>query len=102
MPRPASGWARRSGCSIGTGTPGRGDTPFIEVVPREHPHAVRAKSGYRRVYVSDELDRLYGEYVWRLCEAGANPVTDDFDAGYVFVNLDREPRFAPVAPGVGL
>jgi integrase len=77
---------------------GCGDTPFVEVVPREHPHAVRAKGGYRRVYVSDELDRLYGEHVWRLCEAGADLGTDDFDAGYVFVNLDREPRFAPWRP----
>jgi integrase len=77
---------------------GRGDTPFIEVVDREHPHGVRAKSGYRRLYVSDELDRLYGEYVWRLCEAGADLATADFDASYVFVNLDREPRFAPWRP----
>lgn len=77
---------------------GRGDTPFIEVVDREHPHGVRAKSGYRRLYVSDELDRLYGEHVWRLCEAGGDLATDDFDATYVFVNLDREPRFAPWRP----
>ena len=80
---------------------GRGDTPFIEVVDREHPHGVRAKSGYRRLYVSDELDRLYGEHVWRLCEAGADLARDpaaDFDASYVFVNLDREPRFAPWRP----
>ena len=77
---------------------GRGDTPFIEVVEREHPHGVRAKSGYRRLYVSEELDRLYGEHVWRLCEAGADLRTDDFDATYVFVNLDRDPRFAPWRP----
>jgi integrase len=92
---------------------GRGDTPFIEVVDREHPHGVRAKSGYRRLYVSDELDRLYGEHVWRLCEAGADLAgadlagadlagadlaAADFDASYVFVNLDREPRFAPWRP----
>ena len=51
---------------------GRGDTPFIEVVAREHPRGVRAKSGYRRLYVSDDLDRLYGEYLWQLCEAGAD------------------------------
>jgi len=77
---------------------GRGDTPFIEVVSRDHPHQVRAKSGYRRLYVSDEVDRLYGEYVWQLCEAGADLVTEDFDATYVFINLDREPRFAPWKP----
>jgi site-specific recombinase XerD len=77
---------------------GRGDTPFIEVVARDHPHAVRAKSGYRRLYVSDELDRVYGEYVWQLCESGADLATEDFDASCVFVNLDREPRFAPWRP----
>jgi integrase len=77
---------------------GRGDTPFIEVVPRDHPHQVRAKSGYRRLYVSDELDRFYGEYVWRLCEAGADLVSEDFDATCVFVNLDHAPKFAPWRP----
>ena len=52
---------------------GCGDTPFIEVVPREHPHGVRVKGGgYRKLYVSAELDRLYGEYVWQLCDAGAD------------------------------
>jgi integrase len=59
---------------------------------------VRAKSGYRRLYISDEVDRLYGEYVWHLCELGAELVTDDFDASCIFVNLDREPRFAPWKP----
>jgi integrase len=77
---------------------GRGDTPFIEVVPREQREEVRAKSGYRRLYISDEVDRLYGEYVWHLCELGADLVTDDFDACCIFVNLDREPRFAPWKP----
>jgi integrase len=77
---------------------GRGDTPFIEVVFREHPHEVRAKSGYRRLYISDDLDRVYGEYVWQLCEAGADVAFGDFDSACVFVNLDREPRFAPWRP----
>ena len=77
---------------------GRGDTPYLEVVPRDNPHEVRAKSGYRRLYVSDEVDRLYGEYVWQLCEAGADMAANDFDATCVFVNLDREPRFAPWRP----
>lgn len=77
---------------------GRGDTPFIEVVPRERDHEVRAKSGYRRLFISDEVDRLYGEYVWQLCEVGADLAVGDFDASPVFVNLDREPRFAPWKP----
>lgn len=78
---------------------GCGDTPFIEVVPRDHPHGVRVKNGgYRKLYVSDDLDRLYGEYLWRLCEAGVDQVVGDLDEAYVFVNLAREPRFAPWRP----
>lgn len=76
---------------------GCGETPFVEVVAREHPHGLRVKGGhYRRVYISDELDRLYGEYVWALCEAGWDLAVADPDAGYVFVNLAREPYFAPL------
>ena len=78
---------------------GRGDTPFVEVVPRDHPHRVRVKDGgYRRLYVSDELDRLYGEHLWRLCEAGIDAAVADLDAAPVFVNLAHAPRFAPWRP----
>jgi integrase len=77
---------------------GLGDTPFVEVVPREdHPHGLRVKNGgYRRIYISDELDRLYGEYLWRLCDAGADIAVGDLDGWWVFVNLAREPRFSPL------
>jgi integrase len=77
---------------------GLGDTPFVEVVPREdHPHGLRVKNGgYRRIYISDELDRLYGEYLWRLCDAGADIAVGDLDGWWVFVNLARVPRFAPM------
>jgi integrase len=77
---------------------GLGDTPFVEVVPREdHPHGLRVKNGgYRRIYISDELDRLYGEYLWRLCDAGADIAVGDLDSWWVFVNIAREPRFAPM------
>ena len=52
---------------------GSGDTPFVEVVPRDgNPPGARVSGHYRRVFVSDELDRLYGEYLWQLCEAGAD------------------------------
>jgi integrase len=79
---------------------GRGGTPFIEVVPREHPHGVRVKGQrYRRVFVSDELDALYGEYAWQLCEAGADLAVPDLDAAPVFVNLAGGTRFAPWRPG---
>ena len=78
---------------------GCGDTAFIEVVPREHPHGVRVKGGgYRKLYVSAGLDRLYGEYVWQLCEAGADLAAGGLDEAFVFVNLAREPRLAPWRP----
>jgi integrase len=78
---------------------GRGDIPFVEVRPREHAHGVRVKGGaYRKLYISDELDRLYGEYLFRLCDAGADMQFPDFDAACVFVNLAREPRYGPMRP----
>ena len=70
---------------------GRGGTPFVEVVERTHPHGVRAKSGYRRVFVSDRLERLYGEWVWQVSEIAADAGHELSDHGYVFVN------FAPPA-----
>jgi site-specific recombinase XerD len=78
---------------------GRGDTPFIEVVPRVLPHGARVKGGrYRRLFISDELDRLYGEYLWQLCDAGADTAVEDLDAAQLFVNLAGGTRFAPWRP----
>ena len=80
-------------------TAGRGDTPFVEVVPREHPHGVRVKGmRSRRVFISDRLERLYGEYVWRVSDAAWADGRELEDDGYVFVNLAREPRFRPLRP----
>lgn len=76
---------------------GRGDTPFIDVVPREHPHGLRVKSGaFRRLFISDELDRLYGEYLYLLVEQSVDLAVEDLDAWWMFVNLSREPRFRPL------
>ncbi|MGW6505889.1 tyrosine-type recombinase/integrase, partial [Nonomuraea angiospora] len=78
---------------------GTGDTAVIEVSDRQgHPHGVRAKSGYRRIHVGAELDRLYGEWVWALCEAGADVEVVDWDRLYVFCNLHRGPRFGALRP----
>ena len=79
---------------------GRGDTPYIEVVPREHhPHGLRVKGErYRKLYISDDLDALYGEYLWRLCDAGIDLAVDDLDRHYVFVNITREPLWRPMRP----
>lgn len=76
---------------------GTGTTAQVEVVHREdHPHGLRAKSGHRRVFVGSMLDRLYGDWVWALCEAGADVELDDWDDAYIFCNLHRGRRFAPL------
>ncbi|WP_345680226.1 tyrosine-type recombinase/integrase [Yinghuangia aomiensis] len=78
---------------------GTGTTARIEVVHRpDHPHGVRAKSGYRRIFVGSALDRLYGDWVWALCEAGADVEVEDWDDAYIFCNLHRGRRFAPLRP----
>ena len=79
--------------------PGLGGTPFIEVVPRDHPHGARVKGGRgRRIYVSDELERLYGDYLWDLAERAGQAGLEVSDEWFCFVNLDGEPRFAPMRP----
>ncbi len=78
---------------------GRGATPYLEVVPRDdHPHGLRVKYGrHRKVYVSDDLERLYSEYLWQLVDAGAADEID-LEGHYVFVNLSHGERFAPMRP----
>ena len=62
-----------------------------------HPHGLRVKGGaYRRIYISDELDRLYGEYLVELCERGADVAVEDLDAGTCSSTSQREPRFSPM------
>ena len=79
--------------------PGSGGTPFIQVVPRDHPHGARVKGGRgRRIYVSDELERLYGDYLWELAERAGQAGLEVSDEWFCFVNLDGEPRFAPMRP----
>jgi integrase len=55
---------------------GRGDTPFIDVDPCDDPHWPESKAGCpRRVYVSDELDRIDREYLLAVAavRAGRRP-----------------------------
>lgn len=78
---------------------GGGRAAFVEVVPGEHPHRVRVKgSQYRKVFVSGELDRLYGEYLWQVADQAASVGREVDDDWYVFVSLAREPLFAPMRP----
>ena len=76
-----------------------GGTPFIEIVPREHPHGQRIKGGrQRRIYMSDSLEGLYSDYLWLLANLadGAGRMLED--GWFVFVNLQREPRFSAMRP----
>lgn len=76
---------------------GAGGTPFIEIVDRQdHPHGVRVKTGPRRVYVGDDLEALYGEYVWQLVSMAADVAVPDLATHFVFVNLVHGPRFSPL------
>ena len=77
---------------------GRGDTASVHVVPRPHPFGLVPKSGARRVFIGSRLDRLYGDYVWWLCERGADVVVPDWDSAYVFCNVARPPLFGPLRP----
>lgn len=78
---------------------GQGGTPFVEVVPRQdHPAGVRAKNGrYRKIYISDELERLHSEYVWQLCDTDAHRAVD-LENWWIFVNLHRGEWMAPLRP----
>ncbi len=75
---------------------GRGDTPYVEVVPRENnPNGARVKMMRpRRIYVSADLERLFADYVTHLAcraaEAGIAVTVEDF----LWVNLDRPPLLA--------
>ena len=78
---------------------GQGENPFIEVTPRPHPHGARVKGGnYRKIYISGELDRLYAEYVWQVCDQGMDLSVPDMDSAWIFVNLRGGRRFAPIRP----
>jgi site-specific recombinase XerD len=80
----------------GDWNPGRGGTASVSFEPSEHPHDQRLKSGPRVVHIGSRLDRLYGDYVWWLCERGADLHLKDWGSSYVFVNVFREPMFAPM------
>ena len=76
----------------------RSSTATVSVVDRPHPYGVATKSGCRRVHIGSRLDRLYGDYVWWLCDQGADALIHDWDTGYIFCNTRREPLYAPLRP----
>src|SRR5206468_3263970 len=72
--------------------------PAVRVPRQDHPAGARVKSGrYRRIYVSDALERLHSEYVWQLCDADAHRALD-LENHFVFVNLHRGRWLAPLRP----
>ncbi|MGW2370188.1 tyrosine-type recombinase/integrase [Streptomyces sp. NPDC001667] len=76
--------------------PGTGTTALIEVQPREDQRRrLRVKNQqYRRLYISDELDNLYGEHLFQLAEHGVEFADDDT----VFINLYRGEVGQPLRP----
>lgn len=77
---------------------GRGQTAAVQVVPRPHPYGLVPKSGGRRVFIGSRLDQLYSDYVWWLCELGADAAINDWDSAYIFCNVRRPPLFKPLRP----
>ena len=75
---------------------GRGDTAYVEVVPREdNPNGARVKMMRpRRIHVGGDLERLFADYVTHLARRAAEvgvAVTADCP---LWVNLDRPPLLA--------
>lgn len=73
-----------------------GKSPRVAIVSRPHPHGLSIKTGEREVHVGARLDQLYADYVWWLCDRGADAALDDWDRSYIFCNTMRAPLFAPL------
>jgi integrase len=89
------------GMRIGDFVMGRGGTPYIEIVPRaDNPNGARVKMMRpRRIYVGNDLERLFADYLTHLActaaEAGI-AVTPDWP---LLVNLQRPPLLAALREG---
>lgn len=70
------------------------DSARVRIVSRPHPHGLSAKSGDREVHVGSRLDRLYADYIWWLCDRGADAALDDWDTSYIFCNTQQKPLFS--------
>ena len=80
---------------------GRGDTPYVEIVPRlDNANGARVKMMRpRRVYVGNDLERLFADYLTELaCRADelGLPLTADDP---LLVNLARPPLLAALREG---
>lgn len=81
---------------------GRGDAPWIDVVPRQdHPHGARVKgTKHRRIYISDRLEADYSSYLWSLIDAGIDLEIPNLAEHHVFVNVTMAPLWSPMRPEV--
>lgn len=80
---------------------GRGDTPYVEVVPREdNPNGARVKMMRpRRIHVGHDLERLLADYLTHLaCHAATLGLVMTADSA-LFVNLQRPPLLAALREG---
>ncbi len=84
------------GMRIGDFVMGRGETGYVEVVPREdNPNGARVKMMRpRRVYVGADLERLFADYVTYLACRAAELGIAVTAADPLWVNLDRPPLLA--------
>jgi integrase len=86
------------GMRIGDFVMGRGETGYVEVVPREdNPNGARVKMMRpRRVYVGADLERLFADYVTDVaCRAAGVGIAVTAEEP-LWVNLDRPPLLAPL------
>lgn len=80
---------------------GHGGTPYIEIVPRtDNANGARVKMMRpRRVYVGNDLERLFADYLSHLaCSAGDVGIAVTTDSP-LLVNLERPPLLAPLREG---
>lgn len=80
---------------------GRGQTPYVELVPRDdNPNGARVKMMRpRRVYVGADLERLFADYLTLLaCRASELGLPLGADSP-LLVNLARPPLLAPLREG---
>lgn len=77
---------------------GKASTATVKVTDRPHPHGLSAKTGRRTIHIGSRLDRLYGDYVWWLCDRGGDAAIDDWDSSYIFCNTRRGTMYAPLRP----
>jgi len=84
------------GLRIGEFVLGRGETAYVQIVPRaDHPNGARVKMMRpRRIYVGADLERLFADYLTDIaCRAAESGVVLT-DLSPLLVNVSRPPLLA--------